>query len=282
MRTLFRTFAPTIALTLSFALLSCDKKIPEEDISKGEPETEEFLMPAEIPEVLVEATILTDREFLCLYGRDMKMHKIRTLYRTNTVSIPYKDNASEFMMVGETIYYKAVYDNCDYWIDGTRLAFCSSPALIISKAFLYVDKDLQTKIDGANSSIGFGKFISVSNDEAFQSEHSIMIYFFDSAAQELKSAWIEKGLASTREDDLVVMQVVNDLKVTKRATPRNELFKKAARYKPCPQVTAALNDQMVERIENNYQDVLNALPGAKYKVNVPELLTVDQSKDPFQ
>ena len=45
---------------------------------------------------------------------------------------------------------------------------------------------------------------------------------------------------------------------------------------------AALDAEKTEKIENNYQDVLNALPGAKYKVNVPELLTVDQSKDPFQ
>jgi len=62
----------------------------------------------------------------------------------------------------------------------------------------------------------------------------------------------------------------------------NELFKKAAVYKPCAKVGAALEAEKVERVTNNYQDVLNALPGAKNKVNIPDLLTVDQSKDPFK
>lgn len=78
------------------------------------------------------------------------------------------------------------------------------------------------------------------------------------------------------------MQVVEDLRITKRATPRNELFKKAAKYNPCEAVLACLEAEKTEKIENNYQDVLNALPGARYKVNVKELMTVDQSKDPFQ
>ena len=78
------------------------------------------------------------------------------------------------------------------------------------------------------------------------------------------------------------MDCVKQLRITKRATLRNEIFKRAAKYKPCLKVAAALDAEKTEKIENNYQDVLNALPGAKYKVNVPELLTVDQSKDPFQ
>ena len=80
----------------------------------------------------------------------------------------------------------------------------------------------------------------------------------------------------------MVSQVVESLKTTKKAVARNELFAKAAKYKPCKKVLAALNEQKVETKSYNYQEVLKSMQRMGFGVNVDELLTVDQSKDPFK
>jgi hypothetical protein len=46
-------------------------------------------------------------------------------------------------------------------------------------------------------------------------------------------------------------------------------------------VKAALDDQMVEKLSYNYEEVVKNLQKQLYGVHVNELLTVDQSKDPF-
>ena len=77
-------------------------------------------------------------------------------------------------------------------------------------------------------------------------------------------------------------QIAEDLKVTKRAVPRNELFARASKYKPCKKVLAALNAQKEEKKTYSYQQVLKSVQRMNFGVNVDELMTVDQSKDPFK
>ena len=84
------------------------------------------------------------------------------------------------------------------------------------------------------------------------------------------------------EDDIIVSSIVEELKVTARAVPRNELFAKAAKYNPGQKVLAALNEQKVEKNTYSYKQVLKSVKKMSYGVNVDELMTVDQSKDPFR
>ena len=108
------------------------------------------------------------------------------------------------------------------------------------------------------------------------------IFYYDTSEKSVREAFVSAESISEREDDIVVSQVVESLKVTTRAVPRNELFAKAARYKPCKKVLAALNAQKVEKKTYNYQEVLKSVQKMGFGVNVNELMTVDQSKDPFK
>jgi len=256
----------TILLLILFSLVwfSCSKDSQKE-------------LPAE---TFQKATILAEKLQLCLYGRDGQMHGIRSLKKSSTVEILYSDGVLNSKQVENSAFLPVVYENCDYWIDGSKLALNSIPAVIIEKTIPFQDKELKTPL--SDRSLKFGTAVAMALSEEYVTEDTQMIYFVDSKDDVLYSAWIKKDDLSSREDDIVVMQVVEDLRVTKRAAPRNELFLKAAKYKPCAKVAAALEAEKVERVTNNYQDVLNALPGAKIKVNIPELLTVDQSKDPFK
>ncbi|MBQ0040081.1 MAG: hypothetical protein KBS64_06620 [Treponema sp.] len=264
--------------------LSCIKKAPDaeppvQEVPSEEAAVEEIPVPVES---FAKATVLSEKTQLCLWGRDEKMHKISTLLNTDRTEILFIDEISDSRTYNDTEYLHAIYDHCDYWISGRHIAVNSVPAVVIENCSLYADSNLQLPTDGRNSPLKFGRMIALSDLEEDTTETSEKIFYYDSKEDCVKSAWIKKGLVSSREDDVVVMKVVEGLRVTKRATPRNELFKRAAKYDPCPKVKAALNSQMVEKVENNYQDVLNALPGARIKVNVKELMTVDQSKDPFQ
>ena len=92
---------------------------------------------------------------------------------------------------------------------------------------------------------------------------------------------IKQGNTSNKEDDIEVLKIVEQLKVTSKAVARNELFARAEKYNPSPLVKAALDDQMVEKLSYNYEEVVKNLQKQLYGVHVNELLTVDQSKDPF-
>ena len=200
----------------------------------------------------------------------------------DTLSILHENNSCITMESENEVYAKAVYKEVEYWICIDTIALQCETALVLDKASLYADKEFMLSTDEGNSPFRFGDVVCRSLTPEDESNSFDRIYYYDKGTQKVKSAYIKKDLISTRTDDIVVMDCVRQLRITKRATPRNEIFRRAARYNPCPRVAAALEAEKTEKIENNYQDVLNALPGAKYKVNVPELLTVDQSKDPFR
>lgn len=105
-------------LFLSFFTLffSCSKKSPEELL----PETSKTV------ESFQKSTVLTDKLHLCLFGRDEKMHRIIKLNKSDTIEILCKENVLESKDVDGKVFYPAVYDSCDYWVDGTNLALNST------------------------------------------------------------------------------------------------------------------------------------------------------------
>ena len=107
------------------------------------------------------------------------------------------------------------------------------------------------------------------------------IFYYDTSKKIVQSGFIKQGNTSNKKDDIEVLKIVEQLKVTKKAVDRNNLFARAEKYNPSPLVKAALDDQMVEKLSYNYDEVVNNLRKQLYGVHVDELLTVDQSKDPF-
>lgn len=285
-----KKFCKSIAVFILFPctsiFFSCIKKAPEAQIAPVESPVE---VPAEEEKIEEKATetfeqsmVLAPKTSLCLYGRDEKMHRISSLSKGTSFSLLFIDGTPESLFAEGRNFLHAIWDSVDYWINEEDIASNCRLALVIKKSRLYADMDLSLSTDERNSPVPFGSIIAVSEKEGDCNSSACKIWYFDKKEKKTRYAYIDADNISTRIDDIVVMQVVEELRVTKRATPRNELFKKAAKYKPCEAVLACLEAEKTEKIENNYQDVLNALPGAKYKVNVKELMTVDQSKDPFQ
>ncbi|MBR7064186.1 MAG: hypothetical protein IKI31_03465, partial [Treponema sp.] len=187
-----------------------------------------------------------------------------------------------------------LYDNVDYWLEKSVFAMNCKTAVTIEKTFLYNDQDLTQKIESAQNPLRFAtliaKPIAETNMNNMVGENSLSgankfaekIFYYDTNSKSVKEAFVSSLSISEKEDDIVVSQVVESLKVTTRAVPRNEHFAKAAKYKPSAKVLAALNEQKVEKKSYNYQEVVNSLKTIRSGVNVNELLTVDQSKDPFR
>ncbi|MCQ2241589.1 hypothetical protein [Treponema sp.] len=278
--------ATIIMVSLTIISVSCIKRPPDvipETIEITPQNNEEEVSEHEQPtESLVDAKVLSPKSWLCLLGRDDKMHQILPLGFGEDLSVIQLNGSEILMETDGTTYFRAVYKEVEYWMDKDSIAMECQNALILEKAILYADMDFTLATDEKNSPFRFGDAVFRSTRAEDESELFDRIHYYDRNSKKVKSAYIKKGLLSNQKDDIIVMDCVKQLRVTKRATPRNEIFRRAAKYKPCPKVAAALEAEKTEKIENNYQDVLNALPGAKYKVNVPELLTVDQSKDPFQ
>lgn len=285
-KTIKKTLAPIISI-LAFTFISCIKKAPEA-VPKDETTEQENTALTEVEkqiqpeETIIQAKVLSPKTGLYLSGRDENLHQILSLQYGKNISVVFLDNAPVLLEAENNTYIKTIYDQVEFWIELNSIALQCKNALVLSKTSLYADKEFNLPTDETNSPFRFGDFVFVSTAADDNSDSFDRIYYYDKSSKSVKSAFIKKGLISTRTDDIEVMDCVRQLRKTKRATPRNELFRRAAKYNPCHKVASALEAEKTEKIENNYQDVLNALPGAKYKVNVPELLTVDQSKDPFK
>ena len=285
-----KTFKQALALFVSILPLtftSYIKKAPEavpqnETVEQTDNPADTIEEQVQPQETLVQAKVLSPKTGLYLSGRDENLHQILSLQYGKNISVVFLDNAPVLLEAENNTYIKTIYDQVEFWIELNSIALQCKNALVLSKTSLYADKEFNLPTDETNSPFRFGDFVFVSTAADDNSDSFDRIYYYDKSSKSVKSAFIKKGLISTRIDDIEVMDCVRQLRKTKRATPRNELFRRASKYKPCQKVAAALEAEKTEKIENNYQDVLNALPGAKYKVNVPELLTVDQSKDPFK
>lgn len=301
-----------LTLLLGITLFSCSKKEP---LLSEEPEPEEVA----VQETFVEGTILSPAAQLCLFGRDDEMHSVIKLYAGNKISVlqidgvtdtkfvPDKDSlpqknensvenqqnpensesqvAEEIEVMG-TKYVHVVHDNVDFWLKDSVFAPECENAVVIEKTFAYSDSSLSQKIDSKQNPLKFSTFIakSIEKDSEENSENpkSAKIFFYDTAEKSVREAFVPLSAISTRKDDIVVARIAESLKTTKRAAPRNELFAEAAKYKPSAPVRAALNAQREEKVKNNYQEVVKSMQRMGFGVNVNELLTVDQSKDPFK
>lgn len=180
-----------------------------------------------------------------------------------------------------TEYAHAVYDNVDFWIEKSVFALNSEKAVVIEPATLYAVYDLTQKLDASPNPLKFAAIVGKSFDENPESK-SVKIFFYDTNAKSVREAFVSKSSISTRIDDIEVSKIAEQLKNTKRAALRNELFRKAAKYRPCQKVLAALNANTETKKTYDYQEVLKSVKKIGIGVNVDELLTVDQSKDPFK
>lgn len=279
--------------------ISCAKK--EEIAEAAEVEAEE----PQIIETIATGMILSKKASLCLFGRDQKMHPFVSLYEGADVSLLEKDGVIETMFVPDEVqadetnsenpetavialkgteYSHAVYDNVDFWIESSVFALNVQKAVVIEPAALYAVYDLTQKLDASPNPLKFAAIVGKSTDENSENPESksVKISFYDTAAKSVREAFVSESSISTRIDDIEVAKIAEQLKTTKRAAPRNELFKKAAKYKPCQKVLAALNANIETKKTYDYQEVLKSVRKIGIGVNVDELMTVDQSKDPFK
>ena len=270
------------------ALGACAKK-DKSSIENTEPvvdfDLEAAQEPIPEPDRFVSAIVLSPSTKLYLQGRDKNMHSIFNLKNNDTIEILLaKDSDRPEINLENETYIHAVYDSIDFWIPESDIALSSESAVIIFDSTLYEDAGLLSpKTDGL-AKLRFGTVVAKNpqpqtQDSEPQSYENI--FYYDTSKKIVQSGFIKQGNTSNKKDDIEVLKIVEQLKVTKKAVDRNNLFARAEKYNPSPLVKAALDDQMVEKLSYNYDEVVNNLRKQLYGVHVDELLTVDQSKDPF-
>ena len=267
------------------ALGACAKK-DKSSIENTEPvvdfDLEAAQEPIPEPDRFVSAIVLSPSTKLYLQGRDKNMHSIFNLKNNDTIEILLAKDSDEPETNEDFLH--AVYDSIDFWIPESDIALSSESAVIIFDSTLYEDAGLLSpKTDGL-AKLRFGTVVArnpqpQTQDSEPQSYENI--FYYDTSKKIVQSGFIKQGNTSNKKDDIEVLKIVEQLKVTKKAVDRNNLFARAEKYNPSPLVKAALDDQMVEKLSYNYDEVVNNLRKQLYGVHVDELLTVDQSKDPF-
>ena len=221
-------------------------------------------------------------------GKDAASEMAKTVISTSSMTEKSEnaENLPEPVIKG-TEYVHVVHENMDFWLENTVFALNCENAVAIEKTFLYSDSTLTQKIESLQNPLKFATRIAKSLEEtedglATENPEAAKVFYYDTKEKSVREAYVLASSISARIDDIVVSQVAEELKVTKRAVPRNELFARAAKYKPCKKVLAALNAQKEEKKTYSYQQVLKSVQRMNFGVNVDELMTVDQSKDPFK
>ncbi|MDY6397382.1 MAG: hypothetical protein SPL22_06585 [Treponema sp.] len=221
-------------------------------------------------------------------GKDAASEMAKTAISTSSMTEKSEnaENLPEPVIKG-TEYVHVVHENMDFWLENTVFALNCENAVAIEKTFLYSDSALSQKIESPQNPLKFAARIAKSLEEtedglATENPEAAKVFYYDTKEKSVREAYVLASSISARIDDIVVSQVAEELKVTKRAVPRNELFARAAKYKPCKKVLAALNAQKEEKKTYSYQQVLKSVQRMNFGVNVDELMTVDQSKDPFK
>ena len=221
-------------------------------------------------------------------GKDAASEMAKTVISTSSMTEKSEnaENLPEPVIKG-TEYVHVVHENMDFWLENTVFALNCENAVAIEKTFLYSDSALSQKIESPQNPLKFAARIAKSLEEtedglATENPEAAKVFYYDTKEKSVREAYVLASSISARIDDIVVSQIAEDLKVTKRAVPRNELFARAAKYKPCKKVLVALNAQKEEKKTYSYQQVLKSVQKMSFGVNVDELMTVDQSKDPFK
>ena len=266
---------------LAAVLASCSKK-DKNAVESTELVVDHALKPAQetIPEPdrFVSAIVLSPSTKLYLEGRDDNMHSIFSLKNNDIIEILLANNSDEpETNIKDETYLHAVYDSLDFWIPQSDIALASESAVVIFDSTLYEDAELLSPKTEGLTKLRFGTVIA-KNPQQGESEN---VFYYDTSKKIVQSGFIKPGNTSDKEDDIEVLKIVEQLKVTTKAVARNDLFARAAKYNPSPLVKAALDDQMVEKLSYNYEEVVKNLQKQLFGVDVNELLTVDQSKDPF-
>lgn len=241
------------------------------------------LEPVQV-EKLVPTVVLAPSAGLNLFGRDEKMHKLSSLSKGDVFNAVFIDDNLDSKLVADEKYIHGVNGNLDYWIFADYLAVNATPSLVIEKASVYSDKSL-TIPKGVN--ISFATIVATSKEaDSTQNKNAAKVFWYDKSASKVLEGFIDAEKISSNKDDAIVAGIIEKLRVTTRAVPRNELFKKAFALNPSPKMKKILQAEQVEKIEYDYDEVVKSLskvnPGQRYRVNVEELMTVDQSKDPFK
>ena len=271
---------------LAAVLASCSKK-DKIVIENTEPEVDLESEQENIsePDRFVSAIVLSPSTQLYLQGRDNNMHSILSIKNNATIDILLSNNSDEPETILENkTFLHAVYDSVDFWIPESDIAISSESAVVIFDSTLYEDAQLLSpKTDGLTE-LRFGTVIARNPQPETQGSEPQSyenIFYYDTSKKIVQNGFIKLGNTSNKEDDIEVLKIVDQLKVTKKATDRNALFARAEKYNPSPMVKAALDDQMIEKLTYDYDEVVKNLQKQLHGVHVNELLTVDQSKDPF-
>ena len=273
---------------LTAALASCSKK-DKNAIESTELVVDHALKPAQEtipePERFVSAIVLSPSTKLYLQGRDDNMHSIFSLKNNDIIEILLANNSDEpETNFKDETYLHAVYDSLDFWIPQNDIALASESAVVIFDSTLYEDAGLLSPKTEGLTKLRFGTVIARNpqlEDQEAEPQAYENVFYYDTSKKIVQSGFIKPGNTSDKEDDIEVLKIVEQLKVTTKAVARNDLFARAAKYNPSPLVKAALDDQMVEKLSYNYEEVVKNLQKQLFGVDVNELLTVDQSKDPF-
>ncbi len=237
------------------------------------------------PDRFVTAIVLSPSTQLYLQGRDNNMHSIFTLKNNDTIEILLSSNSDEpETNIKDEPFLHAVYDSVDFWIPQNDIALSSESAVVIFDSALYEDAQLLTQKTDGLTKLKFGTVIARNPQpqaQDLEQQSYENVFYYDTTKKIVQNGYIKPGNTSDTQDDIEVLKIVEQLKVTKKAVDRNNLFARAEKYNPSPLVKAALDDQMVEKLSYDYEEVVKNLQKQLYGVHVNELLTVDQSKDPF-
>ncbi len=272
------------AFCMSFS--GCTKNDVEPFSSELQTEDDENFL-SEAVESFSKGIVVPEKSALCLIGRDGMMHGVVPVFHGDFVDILCIDSVPELLCLEEkneiphagvtqipskeVKYYHAVHDDVDFWILESQCAMGAENAVVVRKCAVFKDESMTVPFDG-------GRMLSFGTD--IISDGKGMIYLHD--GNKTCRAYANSECLSSRIDDLEVVRIAKKLQKTTRATARNELFRKAAKYTPCAEVSQFLESQKVEKVVNNYDQVVKDLMKVNRGVCIPELLTVDQSKDPFQ
>lgn len=295
-------FFSLAALCLS---VSCSKNNVKADVEDEKPA---------VIETFASGVVLSKKADLYLFGRDSSMHPLLSLSQGDSISVLELDGVIDTKFVPDktssdesansnpdgnldeiadnteealkgTEYSHVVHDNVDFWIETSVFALNCEKAVAIEQAFLYADPALTQKLSASSNPLKFAAFVAKSTDKNLlenEESKSAKIFYYDTAEKSVREAFVLESSISTRKDDIEVSRIAEELKTTKRAAPRNALFAEASKYAPCQKVLAELNAQKIEKKTYDYQEVLKSVQKMSFGVNVNELLTVDQSKDPFK
>lgn len=262
-------------------LSSCKGKIKESE-QTTQPVTEEtgFEIPEHIDlleEQLLPSVVLSPNAGLNVLGRDKQMHKMKSLSCGNAFETVQVNGAVITLNLYDEkenteTYVHAVSENVDFWIYKNYVAENALPAIIIEET----------------AGFKFGQIVALGLDKveaydaAEEDKTKALVYYFDKNQDKVCSILMDQAKVSTCKDDVEMAAIIEKLRVTARATPRNELFLRAEKLNASPAMKKVLEGEKTEKLSYDYQEVLKSMPGSRYIVNVGELNTVDQSKDPFK